>query len=61
MLGLRLLPTEFHEARLALWTANTAAIGLTAPSVTALTTATTQARAAFNAAEAARQAANAAM
>lgn len=56
----RLGKIEFYEAHIAPWTANTAAIGLTAPAVTALTTATTQARAAFNAAEAARAAARAA-
>jgi len=56
----RLGKIEFYEAHLAPWTINAAAIGLLPASVTALGTLTTQARAAFNAAEAARQAARAA-
>lgn len=56
----RLGKIEFYEAHIAPWTTNAAAVGLTPASVTALGTLTTQARAAFNAAEAARQAAKAA-
>lgn len=56
----RLGKIEFYEAHIAPWTSNAAAIGLTPASVTSLGTLTTQARAAFNAAEAARQAARAA-
>lgn len=56
----RLGKIEFYEAHIAPWTSNAAAIGLTPAAVTALGTLTTQARAAFNAAEAARQAAKAA-
>jgi hypothetical protein len=51
---------EFYEAHIAPWTSHAAAIGLTPAAVTALSTLTTQARAAFNAAEAARAAAKAA-
>jgi len=56
----RLGKIEFYEAHTLLggpWATNATAIGLTAAQVTALGTLTTQARAAFNAAEAARQAA----
>ncbi|XVJ58669.1 MAG: hypothetical protein HEQ23_04410 [Tepidisphaera sp.] len=53
----RLGKIEFYEAHIAPWTSNAAAVGLLPATVTALATATTQARAAFNAAEAARQAA----
>lgn len=59
----RLGKIEFYEAHTlpgGPWAANAAAIGLTPAAVTALGTLTTQARAAFNAAEAARQAAKAA-
>lgn len=56
----RLGKIEFYEAHIAPWTTNAAGIGLTPAAVTALGTLTTQARAAFNAAEAARQAAKAA-
>ncbi len=51
---------EFYEAHIQPWNTNATSIGLTAAQVTALSTLTTQARAAFNAAEAARQAAKAA-
>lgn len=54
---------EFYEAHTLAggpWATNAASIGLTPAAVTALGTLTTQARAAFNAAEAARQAAKAA-
>jgi hypothetical protein len=53
----RLGKIEFYEAHIAPWTTNAAAVGLTPAAVTALGALTTQARAAFNAAEAARQAA----
>lgn len=53
----RLGKIEFYEAHISPWTTNAAGIGLTPASVTALGTLTTQARAAFNAAEAARLAA----
>lgn len=56
----RLGKIEFYEAHTLAggpWAANAANIGLTPAAVTALGTLTTQARAAFNAAEAARQAA----
>lgn len=59
----RLGKIEFYEAHALAggpWATNAAAIGLTPAAVTALGTLTTQARAAFNAAEAARQAAKAA-
>ena len=53
----RLGKIEFYEAHITPWTTNAVAIGLTAGSVTALGTLTTNARKAFDAAEAARQAA----
>lgn len=53
----RLGKIEFYEAHISPWTTNAVAIGLTAGSVTALGTLTTNARKAFDAAEAARQAA----
>jgi hypothetical protein len=53
----RLGKIEFYESHIAPWTTNAAGIGLTPAAVTALATLTTQARAAYNAAEAARQAA----
>lgn len=56
----RLGKIEFYEAHTLAggpWATNAAGIGLTPAAVTALGTLTTQARAAFNAAEAARQAA----
>jgi hypothetical protein len=51
---------EFYEAHLTPWTNNAAAIGLSLPEVAALTIATTDARAAYNAMIAARDAAKAA-
>jgi hypothetical protein len=51
---------EFYEAHIAPWTSNAAGIGLRPASVTALGTLTTQARAAYNARIAARDAARAA-
>jgi hypothetical protein len=59
----RLGKIEFYESHALAggpWAANAAAIGLTPAAVTTLGTLTAQARAAFNAAEAARQAAKAA-
>lgn len=56
----RLGKIEFYEAHITPWTTNAAAIGLTPASVTALGTLTTNARKAFDAAEAARQAAKSA-
>jgi hypothetical protein len=56
----RLGKIEFYEAHITPWTTNAAGIGLTPASVTALGTLTAAARTAFNAAEAARQAAKAA-
>jgi hypothetical protein len=56
----RLGKIQFYEARLAPWTANAAAIGLTPGSVANLADLTTDARAAYNAAEAARAASRAA-
>lgn len=56
----RLGKIEFYEAHLAPWTTSAAAIGLTPASVTALGGLTTNARKAFDAAEAARQAAKSA-
>lgn len=51
---------EFYEAHIAPWNTNAAAIGLTPPMVTQITTNTTAARAAYNAAIAARNASKAA-
>jgi len=56
----RLGKIEFYEAHISPWTTNAAGIGLTPASVTALGTLTTQARAAYNAHIAARDAARAA-
>lgn len=56
----RLGKIEFYEAHVAPWTANAAAIGLTPASVTALSTATTAARKAYNDHVAAQSAAKAA-
>jgi hypothetical protein len=51
---------EFMEGHLALWTTNAVAIGLTAAQVTAMSTATTAARAGFNGSTTAHAAAKAA-
>lgn len=56
----RLGKIEFYESHLSVWTANAAAIGLTAPMVTALGVRVAEARAAYNAAEEARAASKAA-
>ncbi len=56
----RLGKIEFYEAHLQIWATNAVAIGLTAPQVLALQTKVAAARAAFNAAEVARQASKAA-
>jgi hypothetical protein len=56
----RLEKIEFYESHIDPWEAGPTKIGLTAAQVTALATLTTQARAAYNAAEAARQASKAA-
>lgn len=56
----RLGKIEFYEAHTGVWAANAAAIGLTPASVTALTTATTNARKAYNDHVAAQEAAKAA-
>lgn len=52
----RLGKIEFYEAHIIPWQANAVAIGLTGPAVVGLSSRTTAARAAYNAAEAARQA-----
>lgn len=56
----RLGKIQFYEAHIAPWTTNATGIGLTPGAVTSLGTLTTAARAAFNAAEVARQAAKSA-
>lgn len=56
----KLAQIEFFEAHIAVWTANAAAIGITVPNVTVLSSNTIAARTAYNAAQVARQASKAA-